>query len=34
MENNLAFHAPSINEEQYKQAVEDLIRAETKRRNQ
>lgn len=34
MENNLAFHATPINEEQYKQAVEDLIRAETKRRNQ
>jgi len=34
MENNLAFHAAPINEEQYKQAVEDLKRAETKRRNQ
>lgn len=33
MENNLAFHATSINEEQYHQAVEDLTSAEAKRRS-
>jgi len=34
MENNLAFHAAPINDEQYKQAVEDLKRAETRRKEQ
>ena len=32
MENNLAFHATPINEEQYKQAIMDLEMAEKKRR--
>jgi transketolase len=34
MENNLAFHAAPINDEQYKQAINDLIRAESKRKDQ
>lgn len=32
MENNLKFHATSINDEQYKHALEDLERAETRRK--
>ena len=34
MENNLAFHAAPINEEQYKQAIVDLNKAETSRQEQ
>lgn len=34
MENNLAFHAAPINDEQYKQAIDDLKRAESKRKDQ
>lgn len=34
MENNLAFHAAPINEEQYTQAIQDLKMAEAKRRAQ
>lgn len=34
MENNLAFHAAPINEEQYKQAIADLKKAETTRKEQ
>jgi transketolase len=34
MENNLAFHAAPINEEQYKQAIVDLNRAEASRLEQ
>jgi transketolase len=34
MENNLAFHAAPINDEQYQQAIQDLDNAEAKRRAQ
>jgi transketolase len=34
MEHNLAFHAAPINDEQYKQAIEDLKMAEMRRRTQ
>jgi len=34
MENNLKFHAAPINDEQYQQAIEDLNKAEEKRRAQ
>lgn len=34
MENNLKFHATSINEDQYRQAIADLDRAERERREQ
>ncbi len=34
MENNLAFHAAPINDDQYKQAIADLKMAEMRRREQ
>jgi transketolase len=34
MENNLGFHAAPINDEQYKQAIADLNKAEMIRREQ